>query len=169
MNRPGIVLAASGYHFAIERLQSAERKQTDEPGSANEANLVRAGCEALFWLFVLHEDFKSLVEVKTGQNIFIWWASQVDAGKYMNGLRLIRNRVTHSYRYYWKLWDVNDLKWTDIDPPSAQELARSGGQYVSQQHIDYQSFIVGEEISKPLVAISRSMENMYMKFDLSYW
>lgn len=139
MIRPGIILARSGLHFAIKRLKDAEQDHIKSPTATTEANLVRSACESLFWLFALNEDFKNLIESRTSQKIFDWWLTQGTSGNIMNALRLIRNRVTHSYEYYWTILDTSTLKWGSIASPSQQELNGIGGNYVAQQYSDYQT------------------------------
>jgi len=169
MARPGIVLARSGLHFAVKRLEAAEQAHASSPSSVTEANIVRNGCETLFWLFALNEDFKELIETKTSQTIHDWWSTQGVNGNIMNAMRFIRNRVTHSYKYYWKVWDLNTLKWGAIDPPTQEELNSSARRYVLQQYADYQGYIEGEDMGKPLISVASVMEDMFLKFNLVNW
>jgi hypothetical protein len=169
MVRPGIVLARSGLHFAIKRLKTAEQEHASSPTAETEAKIVRSGCESLFWLFALSEDFEKLIDAKTGQNIFQWCSSQGENGKIMNALRLIRNRVTHSYEYYWKIWNFETLTWGTIARPKQQELSSKAGKYVPQQFLDYQASVEGKNIIFPLESVANAIESMYMKFNLVNW
>jgi hypothetical protein len=167
MTRPGIVLARSGFYFAVKRLETAEKAHVLSPSGETEANVVRNGCETLFWLFVLNEDFKELIETETSQTIHEWWSTQGVNGDMMSAMRFIRNRVTHSYKYYWKVWDLNTLKWGAIDPPTQEELGHKNGKYMKQQYADYRRYIEGEDMGKPLISVVNVMEKMFLKFDLS--
>ena len=170
MARPGIILARSGLLFAVERLEEAEKAHATSPTLVTEANIVRSGCESLFWLFALSEDFKELIEASTSQTIHEWWSTRVgNIAGVMNGLRFIRNRVTHSYKYYWLVWDLNNLKWGEIEPPTQEELNGPAGRYVQQQYSDYQTHLEGHGMSEPLNNASKVMQRMYMKFDLKTW
>jgi hypothetical protein len=169
MNRPGIVLALSGFHFSIERLKTANTELKNNSTPTAEANLVRAGCEALFWLFALNEDFKQLIEEKTNSTIFNWWQQKGTAGKIMNGLRLVRNRITHSYLHYWSLFDQTSGTWKSIDPPTPEKLGRPGGQHAPQQFADYQNEIESKNIVEPLESVYKVIQEEAMKYNLSNW
>lgn len=169
MTSPGIVLAITGLHFAVSRLELSEKEHISAPTPKTKADVIRNGCEALFWLFSLSEDFKNLITTNTSFSIIEWWSTQGTSGKKMNALRLIRNRVTHRHEYYWNTWDLGTLTWGDITPPTEQELNGPSGKYVGQQYSDYIDFIKGESISVPLKTLADIIRDESLKYDLRDW
>ena len=169
MSRPGIILAFSGLHFAIKRLEEAQGEHKAKPSSTTESKVVRAGCETLFWLFSLNEDFAALIRDKANIDIHSWWKQSGIAGRQMNGLRLIRNRITHAYTYYWQVWDLGTMTWSKIDPPTPDELLHSPSKHLPGQFADYQSTLVGQDIVNSLKGVAQIVLNEAVKYDLTTW
>lgn len=169
MTKPGILLGYTGLFNAIKRLEKVELERQLEKTDLNEAELVRTCCETLFWLFAVNEDFKKLIEEKYNQSVFDWWDEKGNEGKIMSGFRFIRNRVTHSYKYYWEIIDIERSVWNEISAPTQTELNGIGGQYLLQQLADYNDVILGNSLTEPLKSVSNMILETMAKFDLNQW
>lgn len=169
MSKPGILLGYTGLFSAIKRLEKVEAERNIKKNDLNDGELVRTCCEALFWLFAVNEDFEILIEEKYNQSIFDWWRRKGRLGKKMNAFRLIRNRVTHSYKHYWEIIDVESSLWNDISPPTNSELTGIASQYVSQQYSDYNETIKGTNLTLPLKELSHEILTTMAKFNLNQW
>lgn len=170
MSKPGILLGYTGLYHAIKRLEKVESQRQLEKTDLNEAALVRTCCETLFWLFAVNEDFKKLIEKKYNQSVFDWWAEKRDEGKIMNGFKFVRNRVTHSYKYYYyEIIDIENSAWNEISEPTQSELQGIGGQYLRQKFADYNEVILGSFLTDPLKSVSNLILETMAKFDLNQW